>query len=394
MPVRIGSLANSLNLEAKIAWVPVLVGLAGAYLLQFSPISRLISPELRNYVLLPLLWADVVLYSLWGWLDDRIEKPKANRFMLSIGLTAALLQVIAMLIAGWLMGFAASPYQHRFPDWLGNLFSLTLGVIALESARAYLLSRWTDRSPGKVFILIIILFSILVVPPGVYRQFSEGASPLYGLVRTILPALSQSLLLTYLVWIGGPGMAIIARFVPLAFERLSPVLPDLSWIEIGFLHTLLPIGILLLVSMMTTWLERGEIEDRRDSHSWLYFALISVSLVWFNSGVFGIRTVLVAGVSMEPTLKAGDVVIVQKCRPEDIQIGDVILFDDSTKQVLHRVIDIVGSAKSIEFVTQGDANNVADDLVTTQSVQGKAIFKIPRIGWLSLNLKRMVAWLI
>ena len=87
-------------------------------------------------------------------------------------------------------------------------------------------------------------------------------------------------------------------------------------------------------------------------------------------------------------------VIVQKCRPEDIQVGDVILFDDSNKQVLHRVIDINRSAEPFEFVTQGDANNVADDLVAAQKIQGKAIFKIPRIGWLSLNLKRMVAWLI
>ena len=394
MPLKNGSLANSLKLDAKYAWVPVAIGLAGALLLQFSPISRLISTELRNYVLLPLLWADVTLYALWGWLDEHIDKPKINRFLVSLGVTAGLLQVIALLIAGWLLGFAASPYQHRFPALLGNLFSLTMGVIALETGRAYLLARWSRRSPGLVFILIVIIFSVLVIPPGVYRQFFEGATPLYGLVRTILPALSQSLLLTYLVWIGGPVMAIIVRLIPLAFERLSPVLPDFTGMESGFLHTLLPIGILLLVSMMATWLEKEEIQDRGASYSWLYYALIGVSLVWFNSGVFGIRTILVAGVSMEPSFKAGDVVIVQKCPPEDIQIGDVILFDDSTKQVLHRVIDINRSAEPLEFVTQGDANNVADELVTAQKIQGKALLKIPKIGWLSLNLKRMVAWLI
>ena len=97
---------------------------------------------------------------------------------------------------------------------------------------------------------------------------------------------------------------------------------------------------------------------------------------------------------MEPMLRAGDVVLVGTCDPEKIQVGDIILFDSSGKSVLHRVIQIEYSSEVLDFTTQGDANNVSDTPVTVQQVRGKAILKIPKIGWLSLYLKRVIGWLV
>ena len=123
-------------------------------------------------------------------------------------------------------------------------------------------------------------------------------------------------------------------------------------------------------------------------------AIFGVSLLWLNSGLLGVRTFLIRGGSMQPILKAGDVVIVKPCDPENIQIGDIILFNNSEKWIMHRVIDIKRSSGALEFTTKGDANKIADQPITLRQVNGKAVLKIPKIGWLSLYLKKLVGSLV
>ncbi|HEX6304551.1 MAG TPA: signal peptidase I [Anaerolineales bacterium] len=363
-------------------------------MLQFSPTPEFISTELRNYLLFPLLWIEITFFALWGLGHDPGAKSKLTLHLASLAVGAGLLQVIFMLVSGWVWGVGHSPYKHQFPAILGNVFYFTFMTVGLETARGYLLNYWSKRSSLHAFIFIVIFFAILVIPPGGYHQLLNGSPTFNVLGEDILPSLSQSLLLTYLVWIGGPAMAIIYMLFPTYFELLSPILPDLNWIETAFLHTLLPIGIVLLVSKAIDRGEEQEHEEGRFSYSWFYVALFGIGLLWFNSGLFGMRTYLVAGGSMEPNLKAGDVVIIKKGDTEVVQIGDVILFSDDSKAVLHRVIDIKDGGDVVEFITQGDANNTADAPVRPRQVEGKAILKIPKIGWLSLQIKGLLAWLI
>ncbi len=109
---------------------------------------------------------------------------------------------------------------------------------------------------------------------------------------------------------------------------------------------------------------------------WLQYLLILVSImiVWFSVGVFPVFPTLVLTGSMEPMIKPGDIVIMQKIEPEMIQIGDVIQFKVKDYDIIHRVIAMEG----IEFKTKGDNNNTADsDLVNPGFVRGKYIFHVP-----------------
>ncbi|RLF17595.1 MAG: hypothetical protein DRZ82_09645, partial [Thermoprotei archaeon] len=70
---------------------------------------------------------------------------------------------------------------------------------------------------------------------------------------------------------------------------------------------------------------------------------------------------------------------------------DIIHFWDGQQFIVHRVIDIrvIGSYKF--FITKGDANEAPDpDPVPQTSVLGKMILVIPKIGWLSILVKRLI----
>jgi signal peptidase len=60
--------------------------------------------------------------------------------------------------------------------------------------------------------------------------------------------------------------------------------------------------------------------------------------------------------------------------------------------IVHRVIEITGNAPDLFFITKGDANNSPDpDPVSTQAVMGREIIVVPKIGWLSIAVKKLLS---
>jgi signal peptidase len=107
---------------------------------------------------------------------------------------------------------------------------------------------------------------------------------------------------------------------------------------------------------------------------------------------------VVKGESMFPLLREGDLVIIVRVKPEDIDVGDIIVFrTPNGRLVVHRVIDIVEVNGRKYYVTMGDNNRVRDVYypvgVPYDRVIGKlmsfngAVFKIPYLGHLSLLFK-------
>jgi signal peptidase I len=86
---------------------------------------------------------------------------------------------------------------------------------------------------------------------------------------------------------------------------------------------------------------------------------------------------------MEPTFNPGGMVVTRPVKPEDIKVGDTILFQEpvSSGFICHRVIDIKGTGRELFFQTKGDANEYPDpDPVSLQNFIGKTIFYIPQVG--------------
>jgi len=77
------------------------------------------------------------------------------------------------------------------------------------------------------------------------------------------------------------------------------------------------------------------------------------------------------GFSMYPTLKAGDVGIVEKCQAEDLKIGDIVVFKSNHKLVAHRLIEIRINNGIQIFIAKGDNNPKKDAPFTSEALLGK-----------------------
>jgi len=62
--------------------------------------------------------------------------------------------------------------------------------------------------------------------------------------------------------------------------------------------------------------------------------------------------------SMDPTLDAGNKILVMKARPDDIQAGDIVVF--ANPYILHRITKVGSDGQGRYFQSKGDNNLFGD----------------------------------
>ncbi|MEX2274931.1 MAG: signal peptidase I [Actinomycetota bacterium] len=107
--------------------------------------------------------------------------------------------------------------------------------------------------------------------------------------------------------------------------------------------------------------------------------------------VQGNRSLTVLSGSMEPAISTGDVVVVEQIPPLDARVGDIVSFrdpDDPSRLVTHRVRSMEVEQNEVEFITKGDANTSVEQWRITPDGQiGRAVFRVPKIGYVLFYLR-------
>ncbi len=89
---------------------------------------------------------------------------------------------------------------------------------------------------------------------------------------------------------------------------------------------------------------------------------------------FGVGVSVVLTGSMEPEISANDLIVVKKC--DSYALGDVVVYQTRTSLIVHRIVEL----RESEVITQGDANNAADDPVSIGQIKGKVVRVLPGVG--------------
>lgn len=119
---------------------------------------------------------------------------------------------------------------------------------------------------------------------------------------------------------------------------------------------------------------------------WLGLAAVLAVVVYFVGSVIpkrtGIHLFLVQSGSMEPSIATGDLIVTAPERRYAPR--DVITFVGSNQRVVtHRVVELTSEGDSVQYVTKGDANPSLDaDVVIHESVLGRVVLTVPRMGFL------------
>jgi signal peptidase I len=82
----------------------------------------------------------------------------------------------------------------------------------------------------------------------------------------------------------------------------------------------------------------------------------------------------------------GDIILLVGSKPENINVGDVVVYssDIAPYPIIHRVVGKEKVNNKFVFTTKGDHNQGPDPLVLETQVLGRAVFRIPLLGWVKV----------
>lgn len=93
---------------------------------------------------------------------------------------------------------------------------------------------------------------------------------------------------------------------------------------------------------------------------------------WGKASIFGYRVYYVPTESMEPTISKNSFILSKRILPEEVQVGDIIVYERNYCYIVHRVKKIDNET----FLLQGDNNKNADPMVQAEQIIGKVIWTL------------------
>ena len=361
-----------------------------------------IDPALSLYFILPCLWLVVALLSFKRLKAcRRLTSTQGTAQIRALAVLIGLSQILLYFSFGYFAGFGKNSVILNSTSTIGLVFYLFTWLAGMELSRAVLVKDPPIKNGLAWLFLISIFFFLLNVPIGQLKGLSFDFNNLSKAAFVWLPIIAESIFASFLVFRSGAAAAILFRGSLFAFWCFCPILPNLEAPAKCFAGVVVPlVGITLMSYYGEKNQQHKDIGSNEKAPEDFPFKGVIASIcifavTWFASGLLPFYPLVVASGSMTPSLEVGDVVIVAKAPASDIKPGDILVFKENTMTITHRVTAVSSSGNTVQFTTRGDANNAADkEPVGVNRVEGKILFRIPKIGWLSLTLKKIILSLL
>lgn len=336
------------------------------------------------YLINPIIWVSIAVF-LRITLGKPYEARKLKKEIITYSFIAVLAYIIINLVSGLFITFGKNPYSRTVLGVLTNLWIFGTIIVSREYIRYKLINNAYEKEKVKIAILISIVYIILDL--NLKNIFSTQITTLFimeTIASTLLPLIAKNLLYSY--------MAINSNYIPaIVYEIginlylwLSPILPNSPWIMTAIIESVIPLILFLYIRYEKNKKDIFRTKENlinSDPRNIIPLSICIILAIWFAIGIFPIKPIAIATGSMEPELHVGDVAIIKKCNPNDVEEEDIIEYKMEGYTVVHRIKEKTQKNGQFTFITKGDNNDQADRYpVSQEQLIGKVIFKIRYLG--------------
>ncbi len=350
-----------------------------------------------NEIIHPIMWIALCAVAIFLSRDSTIrvkgEQDKTQSLIITL-----IIYIIVYFLLGLIFGFEKTPYAKDILSIIKNLWSFAGLIFFQEFIREALVKNEKKRVLN--YIIMTVLFTAINLNYSNFlSNFVDLKETFIYTSTTLIPAILESAICTYLVYIGGAKFSIIYRLFITVPPFIVPIIPSLDWFATAIIGVVLPLGVYVYMNYVhVNKSERLSKRERRKYNPVVYvpvFIFIAL-LAGFVMGLFKYQPIAVLSGSMSPTFNRGDAVVINKLttrEKDELKEGDIIQFVSGTKYVVHRIVDITNDENGNKlFVTKGDHNNTIDATkVALEDVIGKVSFVVPYIGYPSVWLSGAIS---
>lgn len=360
-----------------------------------SVIAFLISIILTKYnpdIRLSIFLLAVILFSLIFFCGyEKNNHPFQKDTVMTIVILMMTYYLLIYLL-GIKIGFVKSIYSISFINIIKNILPLIIIIVLEELIRYEIVTKGEENKLvviSQVFVFILIN-SVFFMSSYDFTETIEIIK-FFGVV--IIPSLFQTIMLSYVSYKFGYKVSIIYRLFMELPIYILPIFPDLGYYLKSIFEIVIPMVFLYIVYFS---FEKRKIKldfsNKKKNAVYIVLILIFITIIILNSGYFHYYTLTIGSSSMEPKIKKGDIIIVEKYEDKvTAKEGEVIVYKHNGKTVAHRLIKTAMIDKEKYYYTKGDANYSNDGYVLKDNdIIGTVKFRIRFLGYPTIWLKEKI----
>lgn len=296
-------------------------------------------------------------------------------------------------LSGLIFGFAKNDYLN--PE---GMLKFTLPPASYIVMREYARFMFLCKSEGSrlATATTVFLFIALDLCEKIYfANLSNGYNIFLFVALSVLPTLSSNIVLSYISKKVGFVVPIIYSLALELYRYIIPIVPNPNEYISSLIAIITPVVFGYMIYAFFRKTESDILPKRFQKSSVISLACvtgITLIMAYFISGYFDYWIIAVASGSMSGAIEKGDLALIEKVESayDDIEIEDIIAYDNDGTIVVHRVIAIERENGKLTFKTKGDANEEVDSItVSEKMVIGIVKKKIPYLGWPALWLNNL-----
>ncbi len=312
-----------------------------------------------------------------------------------VGGGCLLVQIVAY-ICGLFTGYSTS-YNVFYKGYLtkSHIIAVFMIIILVEFIRyLVLLNLSYDKKDKKCyiarFIMLINYIFIDYLIMGKNCDFGNRYMIIELLLTFLIPNITKHLFLDYTCNKYGFKVNYLYRLIMDLYLYFVPIYPNISDFLENVVLAILPYFLYLALENVLGKRKKVKIREGNEKNvkanvfAWIFLAII----VYLISCQFTYAMIAVGSESMHGAINKGDAVIYKAYDDETLEVGNVIVFKQNDRIVIHRIssiyeLDNGGQA----YITKGDANESEDNwIVTPSNVVGVVKLRILWIAWPSVLL--------
>lgn len=325
-----------------------------------------------------------ISFIFFGYHKLKFNSVKKNTIILLF------IVLVVYFIAIYGIGYVTGYEQNTNDLSLNGIVNNVLGVVILITTTELLRYIFISSNRDKKYLIILFTIIISLIEFNLSFENIKDVSLqsiFYLTTTTIIPIFVKNMLLSYLSYNLGFIPCIIYNVVMSIYMFIIPVLPNINNYFVSMLGIIIPFIIYVFTSrMLTEYYDKTtpEFNHRVFSIIDIPIGILIVVIIIFISGMFRYFLIGVASESMTPTILKGDAILVDKsAKVDDMNIGDVIAYNNGDKVIIHRIVSITNNDEGIKVVdTKGDANNTNDNVeLKDDDIVGRMIIRVPYLAW-------------
>lgn len=366
-------------------------------LLIFILFFTLFAPNIITRIILSII---MLVYAIITskLLKSRKNKSIYKKQVIILMTIFALVYIGIFYLMGLYFGFQQSKILLSVWSILNYIIPLAVIIISSEIVRNVLLQQDVIiRIKSKKFNLSIALTYIamvlidLVVYIDVYN-LNNLDEFLTALGFVLFASLSSNLLYNYISVRYNTKGIIVYKLITTLYMYIIPIVPNVYIFFKSFLRMINPYIIYIIIERLYSDAKftNSYNERKKNIISNTILFIIMILSVMLISCKFHYGILVIGSHSMTGTLNKGDAVVFEKYTNQDIQKGQVIIFDYNGIQTVHRVDDIKIVNDEYRYYTKGDANSKRDDgYITNDKIYGLVNLKVKYIGYPTLWVREL-----